>query len=436
MPSGCPRSRGRRARGARARRGTSSRRRAAPAAPLRRRRCRPSAPEATSPIVSPTAWTIAARWSSGHRPRDGLLELRERTVRRLVLADAGERARDLGERQVRDPVAVRDAAPDEDARVVSPATNSETRRLFPTPAWPKTVTSCGLRSRATRFAARRRSAISSSRPTNGAFASRTLASGPTTSRALHACDGRSLSLRVEGPADRGTRSRAASSAASVSPTSTSPGSASCCSLAATFTASPVTMSSPRAAASRPAMTSPVLTPMRRPTSPPCSRADPRRESAEAVADRDRGPHRALGIVLVRLRDPEDGEDRIADELLRNAAVALDLGVHELEEIALERPHVLGVEPLPERGRAGEVGEENRDDAPLLLIRHDRRAPCTGLERGPARGTERGGGRLLGAAGGALASGARLRTSGRSARRPGPPSRTRRTLLPRAESTVR
>ncbi len=119
------------------------------------------------------------------------------------------------------------------------------------------------------------------------------------------------------------------------------------------------MSSPRAAASRPAMTSPVFTPMRRPTSPPCRAttrsANPPKLSRMAI----RSPHGALGIVLVRLRDPEDGEDRIPDELLRHAAVALDLRVHELEEIALKRPHVLGVEPLPERRGAGQVGEEDR-----------------------------------------------------------------------------
>jgi hypothetical protein len=34
-----------------------------------------------------------------------------------------------------------------------------------------------------------------------------------------------------------------------------------------------------------------------------------------VADRQRRPHRALGIVLVRHWRPEPGHDRIADELL-------------------------------------------------------------------------------------------------------------------------
>src|SRR5262249_37142444 len=56
--------------------------------------------------------------------------------------------------------------------------------------------------------------------------------------------------------------------------------------------------------------------------------------------------------------------------------------------------VLGVEPLPERRRADEVGEEHRDDAPLLLVSARRRAWCTGLEGGAAARAERGSGLLL------------------------------------------
>ena len=92
--------------------------------------------------------------------------------------------------------------------------------------------------------------------------------------------------------------------------------------------------------------------------------------------RERRPDRALGVVLVRLRNAEHGQDGVADELLRDPSVVLDLGVHELEELALTARDVLRVEPFAERSRPCEVGEEHGDDAPLLLIGADgcRRAP--------------------------------------------------------------
>ena len=47
--------------------------------------------------------------------------------------------------------------------------------------------------------------------------------------------------------------------------------------------------------------------------------------ADRVADRERRPHRALGVVLVRDRRAEDGHHGVADELLDRAAVPLELG---------------------------------------------------------------------------------------------------------------
>ena len=43
-----------------------------------------------------------------------------------------------------------------------------------------------------------------------------------------------------------------------------------------------------------------------------------------------GANRAKRVVLVELRQPEDGHDRVADELLDHAAVALELGAHRVE----------------------------------------------------------------------------------------------------------
>ena len=63
-------------------------------------------------------------------------------------------------------------------------------------------------------------------------------------------------------------------------------------------------------------------------------------------------------------------------------MALDLPVHELEELALERTDVLGLDSLAERGRARKIREQHRDDASLLVLRDDRLrvAPRPGATR--------------------------------------------------------
>ena len=92
---------------------------------------------------------------------------------------------------------------------------------------------------------------------------------------------------------------------------------------------------------------------------------------EPLAERrDRGDdleprhHRALRVVLVRGRGAEEGEDRVAHQAGDRALVADDRldqplvgGVHHLGP-------VLGVELLGHRGRAADVAEQHRDDAPL------------------------------------------------------------------------
>ena len=57
-----------------------------------------------------------------------------------------------------------------------------------------------------------------------------------------------------------------------------------------------------------------------PRSAPAARSS----SRDPVPDRQRRPHRPLGIVLVRHRRAEDGHHRVADELLHRAAEALQL----------------------------------------------------------------------------------------------------------------
>ena len=83
-----------------------------------------------------------------------------------------------------------------------------------------------------------------------------------------------------------------------------------------------------------------------------------------LADRERCADCALGIVLVRGRCAEERHDRVADELLDGAAVALELGAHALVVGAQDRLDVLGIQRLGARGEADEVAEDDRDDLAL------------------------------------------------------------------------
>ena len=75
--------------------------------------------------------------------------------------------------------------------------------------------------------------------------------------------------------------------------------------------------------------------------------------------------RAHGIVLVHGRQPEDRHHGVADELLDDAAVALDDRLHPLEVAREQRAERLRVERLAERRRADDVAEEHGHDLPLL-----------------------------------------------------------------------
>ena len=56
-----------------------------------------------------------------------------------------------------------------------------------------------------------------------------------------------------------------------------------------------------------------------------------------IADLDRSSYRPVGVVLVQMRHAEDGDDRIADELLRRPAVTVDDRLHALEVTRHEPP---------------------------------------------------------------------------------------------------
>lgn len=74
----------------------------------------------------------------------------------------------------------------------------------------------------------------------------------------------------------------------------------------------------------------------------------------------RRAHGTQGVVLVDVRDPEDGHHGIADELLHGSAVPLQHHAHLIEVAGHERAQGLGVESLTQRGGAGDVAEHHRD----------------------------------------------------------------------------
>ena len=100
-------------------------------------------------------------------------------------------------------------------------------------------------------------------------------------------------------------------------------------------------------------------------------AEPDREPSEAVvgahpvAERERSCHRALGVIAVRGRQAENGHHRIADELFESPAVVGHDGFRDLVVASEQGPDLLRVQLLAERRRAGDIGEENGDDPPLL-----------------------------------------------------------------------
>jgi hypothetical protein len=97
---------------------------------------------------------------------------------------------------------------------------------------------------------------------------------------------------------------------------------------------------------------------------------------DPVADRKRRTHCALRIVFVCDRGAEQRHHGIADELLHGASETFELHTEACVVRGEERAHVLRVELLGARGEADQVGEEHRDDLPLLApgrLERERRA---------------------------------------------------------------
>ena len=83
------------------------------------------------------------------------------------------------------------------------------------------------------------------------------------------------------------------------------------------------------------------------------------ERLQALVHLDRGAHGAQAIVLVGQRHAEDGDHRVADELLHPAPVALG-GCAHLGEVALQdRAQQFGVVALAQAGRSDQIAEQRR-----------------------------------------------------------------------------
>ena len=113
----------------------------------------------------------------------------------------------------------------------------------------------------------------------------------------------------------------------------------------------------------PTSTSPVLMPMRIWIGGSAPTSSTNRASVDLHPQRC--AHGPLGVVLVGDRGTEEGDDGVAQQLVDAPAELLDVGDEPLEARLDQALDALGVEILGEGRVADEVGEQHRDDAPLL-----------------------------------------------------------------------
>ena len=96
----------------------------------------------------------------------------------------------------------------------------------------------------------------------------------------------------------------------------------------------------------------------------------------ALAERDSGRmhvecrvHGALRVVFMRHRCTENRHHRVTDEFLDERVVALDHPAQSAKQVRLQCAHVLGIQPLGDRGEAGQVREKHAG-RPAIRVRHD------------------------------------------------------------------
>ncbi len=162
-----------------------------------------------------------------------------------------------------------------------------------------------------------------------------------------------------------------------------------CSRDATLTTSPIAVYSV-VPATVPTTTSPVLTPMRR-CSGPSSLELFVDEPIERLVHLQGGTDRPVGIVLVRDRRAEEGQDGVAEDLVDGPPERLDVDDQPLERGVDQPFEALRVEMLRQRRVADHVGEQHGDHPPLLgrrghdLVPAERAEPRTVGQRSQAGG---------------------------------------------------
>ena len=151
-----------------------------------------------------------------------------------------------------------------------------------------------------------------------------------------------------------------------SPTAIVPGAAADWRRAATLTASPSATVCGLSAPTGPTPARPVLIPTRTAKSG-IAHASAMSCAYSPTTSRIRSAVRAArsGSSSCACGTPKYGADPVALVGLDRAAVLLDRLAHLRHALAHERLHVLGREPLAERGRADDVGEQGGDGAQLV-----------------------------------------------------------------------
>ena len=151
------------------------------------------------------------------------------------------------------------------------------------------------------------------------------------------------------------------------------------------------------------------------------------QALHLLPDAQRGPHRALGVVLVGDGNPEDPEHHVADDLLDRSAEPLDLPLKQLVEGPQRRREVLGVQARLEASlHIDDVGEQRRDQPAFL---------AGGVQRGAARDAEPS---LLGVLGAAVGTDPHAPSLRRATPTPGDaatPVRQIRTVVPPGRRTT-
>ena len=113
-----------------------------------------------------------------------------------------------------------------------------------------------------------------------------------------------------------------------------------------------------------------------------------RQRLDRVDEIESCPHGPFGVVLPCDGRPPEGHDRVADELLHRAAVALDHRARGFEVARLQLAHVLEIAPFRQGRVPDEVGEQNAHEPALGLGRRRRRSRRRlRSKRSPALATE-------------------------------------------------